>query len=162
MIPYPAAFPEREERLSEVFCRLDLIPRQDSAGTLGGQHGASGRVMGIDDTIQVRCSRCKSKFRDKARRIRDGYSRQCPACECIVFFIDGSPNKDVQEAFREAERVRKLLREEEYEKIASRAQTTEQAEDDGEEAAPAVSRSVYRRSPSSGRAGRPGRSGRSH
>jgi len=59
----------------------------------------------IEETIQVRCSRCKLKFRDKARRVRDGYSRQCPSCERMLFFIDGSPNQDINQALREAERV---------------------------------------------------------
>ena len=109
--------------------------------------------MPVDDSIQVRCTRCKSKFRDKARRVRDGHSRQCPSCECMVFFIEGSPNKDVQAAMREAERVRKLLREEEYEKIVSRsaaaaAAASAAAEGDEEaEAAPSISRRVERRGP---------------
>ena len=93
--------------------------------------------MGIDDTIQVRCSRCKSKFRDKARRVRDGYSRQCPTCECMVFFLDGSSNKDTDAALREAERVRKLLRQEESEKIETRAASAEQTDDGDGESAPA-------------------------
>jgi len=109
--------------------------------------------VGVDDTIQVRCSRCKSKFRDKARRVRDGYSRQCPTCECMVFFQEGSPNKDVDAALREAERVRKLLRQEMEQKVASPAASA--ADDgamDGAEAAPAHSRRVDRRTRPAGRA----------
>jgi hypothetical protein len=105
-----------------------------------------------DDTIQVRCSRCKSKFRDKARRVRDGYSRQCPTCECMVFFLDGSPNNDIQDALREAERVRKLLREEESETV-SRAESTEQTES-GERVSAFARRGTNRRSLSTGRARR--------
>jgi hypothetical protein len=37
----------------------------------------------------------------------------------MVFFEDGSPNRDIDEALREAARVRKALRDEEAEKIAS-------------------------------------------
>ena len=107
--------------------------------------------MGIDDTIQVRCSRCKSKFRDKARRVRSGYSRQCPGCECVIFFEDGSPNRDVHDALLEAERVRKLLRHEEEEKVVSPAANA--AETEGTEMAPAPSSSrVDRRERSAGRA----------
>ena len=98
--------------------------------------------MAVDETIQVRCTRCKSKFRDKARRVRDGYSRQCPACECMVFFIEGSPNKDVADALREAERVRKLLRLEEDEKAMARARA---AEADGPAAGSGMSRRMERR-----------------
>src|SRR5437764_12484081 len=78
-------------------------------------------AMGTDDTVQIRCPKCKSKFRDKARRVQSGYARQCPACECMLFFEDGSPNKDIHAALREAQRVRKILRMEESEKAASRA-----------------------------------------
>jgi len=106
--------------------------------------------VGIDETIQVRCSRCKSKFRDKARRVRDGYSRQCPTCECMVFFLDGSSNKDTDAALREAERVRKLLRQEESEKIERRAESAEQTDGDDGESAPAR-RGTSHRSLSTGR-----------
>jgi predicted nucleic acid-binding Zn-ribbon protein len=92
----------------------------------------------IEDTIQVRCSRCKGKFRDKAGRIRGGYARQCPSCECMLFFEEGSPNKDIQLALREAERVRKLLRRQEEE--AAAMQKPEQPAGDGDtDAAPAAS-----------------------
>ena len=106
--------------------------------------------MGIDGTVLVRCTRCKSKFRDKAGRLRDGYTRQCPTCECMVFFLDGSPNKDIHGALREAERVRKLLRQEEGHKVVRPAASA--AEIDGAEVAPALSRRVDRRSRSAGRA----------
>ena len=102
--------------------------------------------MGAEETVQIRCSKCKSKFRDKARRVRSGYSRQCPACECMLFFEDGSPNKDVHEALREAQRVRKILREEEFEKVASRATRVEQPDGadaeqpDGADIVPSISR----------------------
>ena len=106
--------------------------------------------MGIDDTVLIRCSRCKSKFRDKARRVRSGYSRQCPGCECVVFFEDGSPNRDIHDALREAERVRKALREEESEKIASRAESAEET-DGGDRVSPFARRGTSRRTLSPGR-----------
>jgi predicted nucleic acid-binding Zn-ribbon protein len=103
--------------------------------------------MAVDDSIQVRCTRCKGKFRDKARRVREGYSRQCPSCECMVFFIEGSPNKDVADAMREAERVRKLLRQEEDEKALARAASVAEARDsdDGQAAPAGMSRRMERR-----------------
>ena len=104
--------------------------------------------MDIDESIQVRCSRCKLKFRDKARRVRDGYSRQCPSCERMLFFIDGSPNRDINDALRQAERVRKLLRQAEDEKAMRPAASAAEAEDS--EAAP-VSRRMHRRVRGAGR-----------
>jgi hypothetical protein len=72
----------------------------------------------MDDTVQLRCHRCKSVFRDKARRVQSGYSRQCVSCETIMFFEDGSIDRNVQRTLREAKRVRKALREHEAEMIA--------------------------------------------
>ena len=105
--------------------------------------------MDVDETIQVRCSRCKDKFRDRARRVRDGYSRQCPSCERMLFFIDGSPNKDIHDALRQAERVRKLLRDAEDQKALRPAVSVSEGE---ESEAPAVSRRMDRRVRGVGRA----------
>ena len=104
--------------------------------------------MDIDESIQMRCSRCKLKFRDKARRVRDGYSRQCPSCERMLFFIDGSPNPDINDALRQAERVRKLLREAEDRKAMRPAASAPETEDSE---APAVSRRMDRRVRGTGR-----------
>ena len=115
--------------------------------------------MGTDDTVQICCSKCKSKFRDKARRVLSGYSRQCPSCECMIFFEDGSPNKDIHEALREAARVRKALRQEEAEKIVIRSVVPAGQTDHGTDEAPAISRhQIDRRSFSRGRARSDGRS----
>jgi predicted nucleic acid-binding Zn-ribbon protein len=72
----------------------------------------------MDDTVQLHCHRCKSVFRDKARRVQSGYSRQCPSCETIMFFEEASIDKNVQRTLRDAKHVRKALREHEEEKIA--------------------------------------------
>ena len=73
----------------------------------------------MDDTVQIRCHRCKGAFRDKARRVRSGYSRQCPSCETVIFFDDGTIDKSIQRSLREARQVRKELRELEMIKVAS-------------------------------------------
>lgn len=64
----------------------------------------------MEDTIQIRCRRCKSCFRDKARKIQTGYSRQCPSCEGVIFFEEGSSDTSVQKALLDAAQVRKALR----------------------------------------------------
>ena len=111
--------------------------------------------MAVDDTVQVRCTRCKAKFTDKARRVRGGYSRQCPACECMVFFEEGSPNKDIQMALREAERVRKALRHAEQEEAANRMararEAARAASADPEETSAVPQRRIERRTFTSGR-----------
>lgn len=65
----------------------------------------------MDDSLLIRCTKCKGSFRDKARRVQNGYSRQCPLCERVLFFEEGTPDKNVQKALREARQLRKALRE---------------------------------------------------
>jgi hypothetical protein len=71
----------------------------------------------------------------------------------MVFFEDGSPNKNIHEALREAARVRKALRQEEAEKTPSRSVVPAEQTDDGTDQDSAISRRhVGRRSFSTGRA----------
>jgi hypothetical protein len=112
--------------------------------------------MGTDDTIQIRCPRCQAKFRDKARRVLSGYSRQCPSCERMLFFEEGSPVKDIQNAIRAAERARKALRHQEEEEFAARAAASAQAakqveEAEAERVTTYARRGFDRRGPSAGR-----------
>lgn len=64
----------------------------------------------MEDTVQVRCTKCKGSFRDRARRIQSGYSRQCPSCEVILFFEEGAMDRNIQIAMRDARRLRRELR----------------------------------------------------
>lgn len=70
-------------------------------------------------SIQIQCTRCKGVFRDSPGRLQDGYSRQCPGCEVILFFTEDSPHPFIRLALRRARRARKEIREAEVEKILS-------------------------------------------
>ena len=78
----------------------------------------------MDDSVQIRCTRCKSTFRDRARRVQPGYSRQCPNCEVIIFFEESSSDKNVKATLLAARRIRRLLREQEGIKPAVRRAPT--------------------------------------
>ena len=69
----------------------------------------------MDDSVQISCTRCKSTFRDRARRVQNGYSRQCPNCEVIIFFEEDSFDKNVRNAIKKAKKARRALREEQQE-----------------------------------------------
>jgi hypothetical protein len=69
----------------------------------------------MDDSVQVKCTRCRSAFRERARRLQNGYSRQCVTCEVVLFFDEDSPDANIKSAMRMARRVRKELREAEAE-----------------------------------------------
>jgi phage FluMu protein Com len=65
----------------------------------------------MDDTIQIRCPRCKSSFRDRARRIRSGYTRECPRCNVLIFFESESHEENIKRALKAAHRMRRMLAE---------------------------------------------------
>jgi predicted nucleic acid-binding Zn-ribbon protein len=65
----------------------------------------------FDDSVQVRCRRCRSVFRERARRLQSGYTRQCPTCEVVLFFDDDSPDQATRRAMKNARHVRAALRE---------------------------------------------------
>jgi hypothetical protein len=68
-------------------------------------------AFSMDDSVQIKCTRCKNVFRDRARRLQNGYSRQCTACEVVIFFDEDSQTPNIKQAMRTARRIRKELRE---------------------------------------------------
>ncbi|AWL96034.1 MULTISPECIES: hypothetical protein [Bradyrhizobium] len=70
-------------------------------------------------SVQIQCTRCKNVFRDRAGRLQDGYSRQCPSCEVVLFFAEDSQHPFVKRAMRDARKVRKEMREAEAAKLAA-------------------------------------------
>jgi hypothetical protein len=73
----------------------------------------------MSDTVQIRCTRCRSTFRERARRLQPGFSRQCPNCEGIIFFEESSSDRNVQEALLAARRMRRVLRDKEDAKVVA-------------------------------------------
>ncbi|WP_426433876.1 hypothetical protein [Bradyrhizobium genosp. P] len=67
----------------------------------------------MEDSVQITCTRCKNVFRDRAKRLQNGYSRQCPACEVVLFFDEDSHDPNIKRMMRTAKRLRKELRESE-------------------------------------------------
>jgi predicted nucleic acid-binding Zn-ribbon protein len=62
------------------------------------------------DSVQIRCTRCKNVFRDRARRLKNGFSRQCSCCEVVLFFDEDSHDANIKRAMKTARRVRAELR----------------------------------------------------
>ena len=65
----------------------------------------------MDDSVQIRCTRCRCNFRDRARRLQNGYSKQCPNCEVLIFFEEGSTDPNVKAALLTARKLRRALSE---------------------------------------------------
>jgi DNA-directed RNA polymerase subunit RPC12/RpoP len=63
----------------------------------------------MDDTIQIRCSRCNSSFRDRARRIQNGYARECPNCNVLIFFEGEAHDEHIKRALKAAHKMRRAL-----------------------------------------------------
>jgi hypothetical protein len=73
----------------------------------------------MDDSVQIKCTKCKAAFRERARRLQNGYSRQCPSCEVVLFFDEDAFDVNIKRAMRTARRLRKELREFEAAAVAS-------------------------------------------
>jgi DNA-directed RNA polymerase subunit RPC12/RpoP len=63
----------------------------------------------MDDSIQIRCSRCNADFRDRARRIQNGYARECPNCNVLIFFESESHDEHIKRALKAAHKMRRAL-----------------------------------------------------
>jgi len=93
------------------------------------------------DSVQVLCDRCKTVFRERAQRLQNGYSRQCPSCEVVLFFDEDSPRPNIKLAMSKARAVRKQLREAEQANIfnpkrvvrSSRSHAARESQDASEE-----------------------------
>lgn len=78
----------------------------------------------LDDSLQIRCPKCKAQFRDKARRVVSGYSKQCPRCEVMIFYEDGATDKSIARALLDAKRLRRALTEEAEAGLTTNPKTT--------------------------------------
>jgi hypothetical protein len=65
----------------------------------------------MQDSVQIKCTRCKNVFRERAGRLQNGFSRQCPSCEVMLFFDEDSQNPNIKRSMRTARQIRKELRE---------------------------------------------------
>jgi hypothetical protein len=79
------------------------------------------RLRRMDDSISIHCKRCRTNFRDRARRVQSGYSRQCPNCDVVIFFEEHIQDENVKAALSAARRLRRALKEAEGVKTAARA-----------------------------------------
>jgi hypothetical protein len=94
---------------------------REANGILNGFHRILRRM---DDSVAIHCKRCRGNFRDRARRLLPGYSRQCPSCEVVIFFEDHVNDENVQLALRAARNLRRKLKEAEGVKPAARSRRT--------------------------------------
>lgn len=78
-------------------------------------------------SVQIQCTRCKNVFRDRAARLQDGYSRQCPSCEVVLFFAEDSQHPFIKRAMRNARTARKQMREASAARLAAPEPRTAQS-----------------------------------
>ena len=124
VIHYRNCIPRQISRAAEGFARRvrSCLPggnRQRFINFLMHQWPWERAVM--DDAVRIVCTKCRSRFTDRARRIQSGYSRQCPACEVVMFFDEGTTNRNIRQALLEASRLRRALRAAEDERRATSA-----------------------------------------
>lgn len=60
----------------------------------------------MNDKVKVSCTRCKTRFSERASRVREGYQGQCPACGCFINFTAEAMDPSIRRAMSEARRIR--------------------------------------------------------
>jgi transposase-like protein len=60
----------------------------------------------MTEKIRVTCSRCKSGFREKVAKIREGFQAQCPNCNRLITFSAEADDAFIKKAMTEARRIR--------------------------------------------------------
>jgi hypothetical protein len=78
----------------------------------------------MDDSISSHCSKCRSNFRERARRALPGYSKECPSCAVVIFFEEHISDSHVENAMLAARSLRRALKELEGVKLAARSAST--------------------------------------
>ena len=63
----------------------------------------------IDDKVKIRCTKCSQIFRERARKIRNGFQTNCQHCNRLITFDSASEDRNIRRALMSAKEVRMML-----------------------------------------------------
>ncbi len=63
----------------------------------------------IDDKVKIRCTKCSQIFRERARKIRNGFQTNCQHCNRLITFDSASEDRNIRRALVSAKEVRVTL-----------------------------------------------------
>jgi predicted nucleic acid-binding Zn-ribbon protein len=63
----------------------------------------------IDDKVKIRCTKCSQIFRERARKIRNGFQTNCQHCNRLITFDSSSEDRNIRRALMNAKEVRMML-----------------------------------------------------
>ena len=63
----------------------------------------------IDDKVKIRCTKCSQIFRERARKIRNGFQTNCQHCNRLITFNSASEDRNIRRALMSAKEVRMML-----------------------------------------------------
>ncbi len=61
----------------------------------------------MSDLIRVQCPKCGGTMKEKAKKIRGGYSMSCTHCSGVIVFESESNNSAIRQALSQARRLRR-------------------------------------------------------
>jgi DNA-directed RNA polymerase subunit M/transcription elongation factor TFIIS len=61
----------------------------------------------MSDSIRVQCPKCGGTMKEKAKKIRGGYSMSCTHCSGAIVFESESNNSAIRQALSQARRWRR-------------------------------------------------------
>lgn len=60
----------------------------------------------LEEKIKIKCTRCSAIFRERGKRIRNGFQLNCPQCNRLITFDTTSEDPNVRKAFQSAKALR--------------------------------------------------------
>ena len=61
----------------------------------------------MSELIRVQCPKCGGTMKEKAKKIRGGYSMPCTHCSAAIVFENESNNSAIRQALSQARRLRR-------------------------------------------------------
>ena len=61
----------------------------------------------MSELIRVQCPKCGGTMKEKARKIRGGFSIPCTHCSTAIVFESGSNDSAIRQALSQARRLRR-------------------------------------------------------
>jgi hypothetical protein len=63
----------------------------------------------IDDKVKIKCTKCSQIFRERAKKIRNGFQTNCQHCNRLITFDATSEDRNIRRALLSAKEVRTAL-----------------------------------------------------
>jgi predicted nucleic acid-binding Zn-ribbon protein len=62
-----------------------------------------------EEKVKIKCTKCSQVFRERARKIRNGFQTNCQHCNRLITFDSTSEDRNIRRALMSAKEIRMTL-----------------------------------------------------